>query len=353
MNNVAGAVLLCFVLIAPLGVYGAYRVLRLVKGGRWIGAVLAAAAFLLLVASAGVVFLGGTPASGTVMRKHDTVQLARLELVPTVLHILRVEVALGPGGSGQGGDTVILPLDPQSFDRLHEGDPIALMQTAIGPVRFARLAGAPGWSHLPVLEFRGVAAVLASVLSLLAAIACVLTPAMRAPGRMATVGLLALALLADGAVMRPLWMSRASRTSATVVETHTVREALLRDRLNRQGTETFRLPLAYDEVTFTLTPSPDADPVTAIDRVDEGSAGALQAGVVADVALDASAPRDARLVAGQRRYLFKAWSARYGAAAVLGMLVAAAVSVGVWVISRRRGGARAAPAAPEAPGAPG
>jgi hypothetical protein len=351
MNNVAGAVLLGFVLIAPMVVYGAYRVLRLIKGGPWIGAVLAAAALLLVAASAGVLLLGGTPASGTVIRKHDSLQLARLELVPSVLHILRVEVALASSASGQGGDTVMLPLDPQSFDRLHEGDPIALMQTAIGPVRFARLAGAPGWSHLPVLEFRGVAAVCASVLSLLAAIACVLTPAMRARGRMVTVGLVASALLADGAVMRPLWMSRPSRASASVVETHTVREALLRDRLNRRSTETFRLPLAYDEVTFTLTPAPGEDPVTAIDRIDEGSSGGLQVGSVVNVDFAASAPRDARLVAGHRRYLFKAWSARYGAAAVLGGLVAAAVSVAVWAMSRRRRGARPAPAAAEGPGA--
>jgi hypothetical protein len=336
MNNLAGAVLLCLTLLAPMVIYGAYLVLRHFKAGRTIGLGLGVACMIVLGLMVAQTMAGGALVQGVVVAKSEQVQLARRQVIPSVLHILRAEVRVG-GSPGQvGADTLILPLSPGPFDRLRVGSPVQLRQTRFGPLRLARLADAPGWAQLPGLEFTGVLNVLAGAANLLALGFGVLTPLMGWRGRAAFVAVAVLAGSMDVIATRSWWASRPQQETATVVEVRTVSQALLPSRLFRHYTEVFRLPRPYDEVTLRLLPGPGADPVTAIDRVDSGSAGSLAAGEIVPVAFDAEDPRDARLKAGTRAYALAAYAARFGARAALGALAALALFGAMVYLGRRR-----------------
>ncbi len=336
MNNVAGAVMLVFTLLAPMAVYFAYLLLRRIKGGRWIGLGLAVASIALLMLGAAQLFGGGDLVEGEIARKSETVQLARLQLIPSVLHILRVEVRTGAPETGLTGGSLMLAVAPQAFDALHEAESVRLRQTAIGPLRFARLADAPAWSQIPQQEFTGLLAFFASAVSLLTIAAGVLTPVMRWPGRAAFVVLAVLAAGIDATATKSWWAPRTRVAAAKVMETRLVAEALVPSRTRRHSTEVFPLPKPYDEVTLRLTPAAGVDPVIAIDRVDAGSAGNLTVGDTIPVALDPGDPRDARLTVGTRSYALAAYLARFGGLAALGAVAALSLFAAMVWIDRRQ-----------------
>jgi len=339
MNNVAGAVLLCLVMLGPLVGYGAYLILRRLKHGGRIGAALVALFVVPAVLFGAEVLMGGTIASGVVVKKSDTVQLARLELIPRVIHILRVQVR--ESGKEGGDNTLTLALDPGRFDHLREGQAVDLRQTGLGPIRFARLADGPGWAQLPFLELRGLGALAAIAVTLLAVGLCFLATIMRRRGPILAAAMVAIALALglDAAATWPWWMPRPIGGSARVIDIRTVRQALIGYGSHPRRSKLVTLPTPYDEVTLQLTPSPGADPVLVIDRIDQGSGGDLVIGGAASVAYAMSSPRDARLRQGTRTYATNAYASRLGGMAVdvgLGVLVLLGIVAALSRLRRRR-----------------
>ena len=339
MNIVGGAVLLCLVMLGPLVGYGAYLILRRIKHGRLIGAMLAALFVVPAVLFGAEGLMGGKITSGVVVKKSDTVQLARLELIPRVIHILRVQVR--DGGRDGGDNTFTLAIEPARIDRLREGQPVHLRQTGLGPVRFARLADGPGWAQLPFLELRGLGALAAIAVTLLAVGLCLLATIMRRRGPILAAAMVAIALALglDAAATWPWWMPRPTDGSAKVIDIRTVRQALIGYGSHPRRSKLVTLPTPYDEVTLQLTPAPGADPVLVVDRVDKGSGGDLAIGGIASVAYAVSSPRDARLRQGTRTYAMNAYASRLGAMAVdvgLGVLVLLGIVLALSRLRRRR-----------------
>lgn len=340
MNTIAGAVVLCLVLLAPLVGYGGFLIfrglgLRLGRGGRFGGMAAAALAALAGLAAAGVLD-GGQPTRAVVISRSETIKLARLELLPAVIHVLRVSVR--PVGAGSG--PVTLALDPGHFDRLREGQIVLLKVSAIGPLRFAHLADAPGWMQLPVLEFSGLAAVAAAASSIAAIGMGLLTPWLPRRWRGLALGAVLLAVALDASVFAPSWTARPLRGKATVVSVRTVSEARLQSWSSRRSTESFALPTPYDEATLRFTPAPTAEPVTIVDRIDTGTGGDLTGAETVEVAYAQSDPRGARLTIGTRTYAEKAYAARLGGMAVQTSLGLMVLSIGAFFMvrlaSRRR-----------------
>src|SRR5690242_10213345 len=136
MNNAAGALMLCLVLLGPMVAYAAYRVLKWTgapKAAGWaVGALLLGLAGLL-----GLSFAGGHAETGIVAQKTETVQFGRQQLLPSVIHILRLRVDAG-AAHDLAGQMTVAP-DPRQFDALRQGDRVRLQVSALGPFRSAHL----------------------------------------------------------------------------------------------------------------------------------------------------------------------------------------------------------------------
>ena len=151
INTFAGAAALIAVLLLPLCIAAGSVLLGIIGSRYRVHRLASICAILLCLACVALIGMTRT-VDGRVLRKSEQIQLARTGLLPSVLHICRIVVrhAAAETPDASASEEVTLAVDSQSFDRLREGDMVAVRELRLGPLRFARLSAVAWW-----LQHRG------------------------------------------------------------------------------------------------------------------------------------------------------------------------------------------------------
>jgi hypothetical protein len=316
---VFGGLLVLFVAAAAAG-----RVLACLGLRGWIAVLLPVGAVIVLpLAGARWISLHGSPVSGIIAAKSESLHIAEWGLEPDISHKLTLEIALRSGGQAlrpwrarpplpshdrlMRSDRTTRPLpvdlqidvDERLFDEVRQGQPIAMHLFRVGPLEVARLDAEPWWDLAPGALERA---------------------------------------LPRGSSAGPLLTA-----SAEIRSVRTVREADAYSLFAPSGdgtdpaTRHVVLAQPYDEVKLRFRTRRGAE-ILAVDRVDAGSAGRLEPGATITVAYPASRPRAARLARGtrtfSRRNAIEYWMPEIAAALTVLSLIAGTMAA--WIQHRRK-----------------
>jgi hypothetical protein len=262
-----------------------------------------------------------TGVTGVIVGKKESIETGLYSLTPPIYHHFAVTIAPSNRAAAFPYADQFL-LSARAFDQLHVGETVTLRQFSFGPLRLARPAGGSLLLAIPVEEFDRLFFAVAWPLSFIVLVALVLAPQFARRGKVMIAIMAAVAVLLDGFLLRAWWIPRPSSGKARICAVETVRaNDMLTWFLSGQAAYAAHvtLPRAYDEVQLRLRPAPGAEIVTAVDRVDAGTAGRLRKGDDVDVVYNSGDPRDARLNAGTRSYAWRNELTVYGAE--LGVLV--------------------------------
>jgi hypothetical protein len=233
------------------------------------------------------------PIVGVVTGKSEILDISTRGLAPRVTHRLVLIAAVSPtiaSAPPQYADSLQFDVDESLYDSVREGERIALHRLRLGPLSYARLNAAAWWNF--------------------------------APGRLEGW----LPQLHAGAPV----LARARILSVrTVLDAYVYSWVSLVD----QGTVHTALSEPYEEIRVRWSTAQGAQ-IVALDRIDAGSAGALAPGMWVSVTYPQDRPRTARLVAGQRTFVWRNARNYWGGEAIAAGIVF--LGIGLAESARRR-----------------
>jgi hypothetical protein len=299
-------------------------------------AILGMAVFALLLAPViGLplwVELGNQAAPGEVIDKREEITVRRA----TWSRRLFLDVRYQPADTGVPEQTAI-SVDPELYDRMRVGAQTTVHYLPrpdlrwLGALAGARLEGQPPFGQLRAMVGRGVAWIVGIGVWLVV----LLIWSRWRRWWLALALLLAMAGAAVYAVSDwplPAPPGPQLQADATVRDTHLIDRVIWRSRARRNSLDN-RAAQPYVVVELSFTPQGAADPVVAVDLVDEGSVQGLEQGATLPIRYSATDPRWAQIEGAQRTYAITA-------------LIILALIVGVWAFSRIRRRRRAPDALP-------
>lgn len=237
--------------------------------------------------------------------------------------------------AGDGPNGATLWLGEQAFDALHVGDRLDIRYVPAMPF-IARPADDSTRSLIPWRVLAG-AAVVAGVSAL-----AWLALRRRHPTLLALLGFAAVFFGVVALVFPTPWDAPLAEPVITAeADVRQVRD-VTRSYVSGRSTGSFEAPQPWQLAELTFVPAGRDQPVVALDGVDVGSVPGLEAGRRVAIRYSAAAPRDVRLVGGQRTYRWREWVAlgEY-LAAIVGVVAAFIVGsrlLGAWwrgVVRRR------------------
>ena len=229
----------------------------------------------------------------SIVGKSETVVSTAEDVLPTrwSRFILKASAA---------GEIYTLEPSAADFDALRPGDHLELMLVGQGPLTFARIKGSPEFV-VPGRRLQGLVMFLARLADLVGILALVTWFFVRGWFRLwlsaAAIGAVALSLCA----LREEFHQRPASAVATLLEITSVTHTLLH---KHDGDVDVPLPQPYLDLAFRFQPDVGRGLITAFDRID-GTTTGLKPGDRIDVRYDPADPRGARLVMGERSYLWK------------------------------------------------
>lgn len=274
--------------------------------------------------------VGNQSAAGEVVGKREEIDVRRA----TWSRQLFLDVRYTPADSGLAEQATIA-VDPELYDRMRVGAPTTVHYLPradlrwLGALAGARLEGQPPYGQLRAMVGPDGVAWVAGIGVWLALLAIWWRWRSGWLALILLLGLLGAAMYTVSDWPAPAPPGPQLQAQATVRDTHLIDRLSFgrrrRSSLNNEATQPYRV------VELQFTPEGRADPVVAVDLVDEGSVPGLENGGTLPIRYSVANPRWAQIEGAQRTYAWKNLTG-YAVAA----LVILVVIVAAWAFTRLR-----------------